>query len=195
MTPAPATVVVVAGGPSTRFGADKLGAPLRGTTVLDHLLADLPPDWPVVVVGAERPTTRPVSWTREEPPGGGPLAGIAAGLALVGTPIAGVVAGDMPYAATALAAVVHVLTGAPADVCAVVATDHEGVPNPLLAAYRTEAARAAVPGSGHGHPARTLLDLPHVTVPVTTVASRDVDTPADLDELAAAPEGDGTARR
>ncbi|MGL4744604.1 MAG: NTP transferase domain-containing protein, partial [Dermatophilaceae bacterium] len=32
------TVVVLAGGGSRRFGADKLAAPLRGSTVLDVLL-------------------------------------------------------------------------------------------------------------------------------------------------------------
>jgi len=35
----------------------------------------------LVVVGPERPTTRPVRWTRESPPGGGPVPALADGLA------------------------------------------------------------------------------------------------------------------
>ena len=98
----PLTVVVLAGGESRRFGSDKLAAPLAGTTVLDHLLGSLPQEWAVIAVGEQRPTPRPLTWTREYPPGGGPLAGIAAGLALVTTDLTAVVAGDMPYAVPGL---------------------------------------------------------------------------------------------
>ena len=175
------TVVVLAGGRSTRFGADKLGAPLRGSTVLETLLDRLPADAPVVVVGDERPTRRRVVWTSEEPQGGGPLAAVLAGAGLVGTGLVAVVAGDMPDAAPAVDRLVDLLDAADAGVEAVVATDDEGVPNPLLAAYRTASlhARAALPTAGV--PARSLLDLPHVEVAVPGAASRDVDTPADLD--------------
>ncbi len=41
---------------------------------------------------------RPVTFVREDPPGSGPLAGIGAGLAEVGTPYVGVIAADMPFA-------------------------------------------------------------------------------------------------
>ena len=133
----PVAVVVLAGGRSRRFGSDKLAAPLRGSTVLDETLAGLPVDWPVVVVGDRRTTMRSVTWTREEPPGGGPLAGVAAGLALVAAEVVAVVAGDMPDAGPALADLVATLRAAPPEVEAVVATDAEGVANPLLAAYRT----------------------------------------------------------
>ena len=56
---ADATVVALAGGESRRFGSDKLAAAVGATTVLDHLLSALPDEWPVVVVGAPRATTRP----------------------------------------------------------------------------------------------------------------------------------------
>ena len=76
------TVVVLAGGTSRRFGSDKLAAPLRGSTVLDTVVASLPPHWPVVVVGPPRDCGRPVAWTREDPPGaarspGSPQASLA----------------------------------------------------------------------------------------------------------------------
>jgi molybdopterin-guanine dinucleotide biosynthesis protein A len=177
------TALVVAGGRATRFGSDKLAAPLHGTPLLDHLLGTLPGEWPVVAVGAERPTPREVLWTREDPPGGGPLAGIAAGLGRVTTPLVVVVAGDMPYAAPVLLELVHLLRTAPPEVSAVVATDREDVPNPLLAAYRAAAVRTALPGDPSGVPARSLLALPHTTLAVPGVGALDVDTPDDLTEL------------
>ncbi len=186
MQPAAVTALVVAGGMSTRFGSDKLAAPLHGTPLLDHLLLGLPAGWPVVVVGARRDTPREVGWTREEPPGGGPLAGIAAGLERVATELVAVVAGDMPHAAAALTGLADVLRTAPPEVAAAVATDREAVANPLLAVYRTEAVRGALPEDPRGTPARSLLALPHVEVAVPGVQALDVDTPADLDELRSA---------
>ena len=177
------TVLVLAGGQSRRFGSDKLAAPLAGSTVLDHLLGSLPPAWQVVVVGERRPTPRDVVWTREDPPDGGPLAGIQAGVASVGTDLVAVVAGDMPYAAPGLLALVAALAEAGPDTAGAVAVDDEGHANPLLAVYRSAAVREALPRPAHGRPAKTLLALPHVRVQVAGVASRDVDTPADLEAL------------
>ena len=139
-----ATVLVLSGGGSRRMGADKTAAGLGATTVLDHLLDALPADWPVVVVGPERPTRRAVRWTRESPPGGGPVAAVAAGLALVDTELVLVLAGDMPFAADAAAALATNLRR-DATTDAAVAADTGGRSNPLLAAYRTAALRQALP--------------------------------------------------
>ena len=174
------TVVVLAGGGSTRFGSDKLAAPMGGTTVLDHLLASLPADWPVVVVGAERPTVRTVTWVREDPPGGGPLAGVEAGLAAAGTELLVVVAGDMPYAGAAVADLVGVLRAQPLGVAAVIAQDGSGHANPLLGVYRTAALRDRLPHPARDRPAKLLLALPHTLVQVAGRSGRDVDTPSDL---------------
>jgi molybdopterin-guanine dinucleotide biosynthesis protein A len=183
-TPSHPTVVVLAGGRAVRFGSDKLAARLDGMPLLDHLLLALPADWPVVVVGGERQVPRSVVWAREDPPGGGPLAGIAAGVEHVGSELVAVVAGDMPHAAPALVELAGVLRTAPPEVTGAVARDREDVPNPLLAVYRTAAVRGALPADPRGVPARSLLDLPHSSVAVPGVAALDVDTPADLDELA-----------
>jgi molybdopterin-guanine dinucleotide biosynthesis protein A len=177
------TVVVLAGGQSRRFGSDKLAAPLGGTTVLDHLLDALPSAWPVVVVGEARDTAREVVWTREEPPGGGPLAGIDAGLGLVGTGHVAVVAGDMPYAVPGLLVLAAALAAAGPETAAAIAVDDEDHANPLLAVYRVASVRTVMPRPAHGRPAKTLLALPHLRVPVSGVTSRDVDTPADLEAL------------
>lgn len=177
------SVVVLAGGTSRRFGSDKLAAPLGASTVLDHLIGSLPAAWPVVVVGPRRAGTRPVTWTREDPPGGGPLAGVAAGVALVRTDLVAVVAGDMPFAGAALERIVGALRTSPPQVCGVVARDGAQVVNPLLAAYRTEAVRSVLPDQPGGRPARALLALPHVELAMDGPAVRGVDTPADLERL------------
>ncbi|HYN29245.1 MAG TPA: NTP transferase domain-containing protein [Dermatophilaceae bacterium] len=179
-----ATVVVLAGGTSVRFGADKLAAPLWGTTVLDRTLAGMPAGWPVVCVGPGRTTVRDVLWTREEPPGGGPLAGIAAGARLAASAVTVVVAGDMPGAGAAVPALVAALVAAPDDVAAVVGTDASGHANPLLAAYRTLALRRALPAEPRDRAARTLLRaLPHRALAVDGPAAADVDTREALEDV------------
>ena len=195
--------VVLCGGESRRFGSDKTAAELAGRPVLDHVLDGLPTQWPVVCVGPARPTTREVTWTREDPPGGGPAAGIAAALALltpgsrysptdIGSPntstgqtryLVAVVGGDMPYAGSALPALVTELRGH-SDLDAVVARDGEGRPQPLLAAYRIDALRAALGDEPAGTPLMRVLDALRLrTVAVEGDAASDVDTPADLQRL------------
>jgi molybdopterin-guanine dinucleotide biosynthesis protein A len=175
------SVVVLAGGTSRRFGDDKLAAPFGRGTVLDHLLGALPGGWPVVLVGPPRATARPdARWVREQPPGGGPLAAVAAGLSLVATPLVAVVAGDMPFAAPALAVLLDALEACGPETAAAVAVV-QGRPNALLAVYRVGDLRDGLPASVGGLPARTLLARPHVEVAVPLVHGRDVDTPADLE--------------
>jgi molybdenum cofactor guanylyltransferase len=141
-------VIVLCGGTSRRLaGLVKTHESLAGTTVMDHLLDALPSGWDVVCVGEERVTTRSVEWCRESPAGGGPVAGIAAGLdhlAQRGTEICVVVGGDMPFAAPAVPGLVDMLDARP-ELDAMLATDPDGRRQPLLAAYRCGALRAALP--------------------------------------------------
>jgi len=188
LTTGDVTVVVLAGGTSRRFGSDKLGARLNDSTVLRTIVGSLPDQWPVVVVGPERECGRTVTWTRERPPGGGPLAGVAAGVLRVDSALVAVVAGDMPYAGPALERLVAALRAAPSEVGAAVATDEGGFANPLLAAYRAAALRRVLPIPAANRPAKLLLAVPHLEVAVTGPASRDVDTPGDLRDLEVRPD-------
>lgn len=182
------TAVVLAGGTSRRFGSDKLAAEFEGTTVLDHLLDRLPTAWAVLCVGAPRATTRSVAWVHEDPPHGGPLAGIAAAVAALGEPGPGddavvvVLAGDMPRAAGAARLLVDELLREP-RVGAVVARDESGHANPLLTAYRQRDLADHLPRPAHDRAAKLLLSVPHRELPILGHGAHDIDTRADLRAL------------
>lgn len=181
--PGRVTALIPCGGTSRRLGGqDKTREPLGATTVLDHLLDALPAGWLVVCVGHERRTRRTVGWVGEDPPGGGPVAALAAGLPAVTTPTCVVLAGDMPFAGPVAADLAAALDQEPA--CdAVLGTDGEGRTQPLLAAYRADALRAALPAEPAG--ARLLPVLGRLRTTTRAVghpAGLDVDTPDALAE-------------
>lgn len=186
------SVIVLAGGTSRRFGSDKLAALLGdGRSVLDYCLLGMPAGWPLVLVGPSRVVPSAVAgrvrFVRESPSGGGPLAGVAAGLAAVTGDVVCVAAGDMPAAGSVVELLVASLA-ADASVDAAVLSDVEGQANPLLAAYRIDALRDAMPSDPANLPARKLLDLPHVLVRAD-VEVHDVDTREDLADLESDPPG------
>ena len=184
-------VIVLCGGTSRRLaGRDKTRESLAGTTVMDHLLNALPASWDVVCVGEKRATTRTVRWCRESPAGGGPVAGIAAGLASVkdaavedpAAAICVVVGGDMPFAAAALPMLVDALNAQP-GLDAVLAADPDGRRQPLLAAYSCEALRAALPLEPGGARLMAVVDaLATGTVACEAWIALDVDTPEALEQ-------------
>ena len=192
------SAIVLCGGSSRRLGGvDKTRESLAGTTVLDHLLDALPLGWFVVCVGEERATTRAVDWCRESPAGGGPVAGIAAGLEhlehlehlephadrdpeIHNAEICVVIGGDMPFAAPALLTLVAALTVQP-GLDAVLAVEPDGRTQPLLAAYRAEALRAALPHEPGGTRLMVVVDALLIgTVESAAEVTLDVDTPEAL---------------
>ena len=78
----------MSGGTNKRFGSDKSQALLNGITLLDHVLSFIPTDVKTVIVGKD---------VFEDPPLGGPVAGIARGLQEIDTEFVAVAAVDMPY--------------------------------------------------------------------------------------------------
>ena len=178
----PARVVVLAGGGSRRLGHDKLAATLgRGVTVLDALLAGVRDALPFVqmsAVGPHRTTTQPVTWVREDPPGGGPVAGLAAGLVgLDDDDVVLVLAGDQPFVGPALPLLLEAL----GEADAAIGVDPSGADQPLTGCYRVGPLRRAVGADPAGRSVRSLLTaLTVVRVALSVQASLDVDTAADL---------------
>lgn len=178
----PARIVVLGGGGSRRLGHDKLAARLGAATVLDVLLSSLAashPGAPLMVVGAERPTGTPVTWRREHPPGGGPVAGVAVAVAdLDPGAVVAVVAGDQPFAAPALAVLLTALGDRPDGAIGV---DPSGHDQPLLAVYRVGALQRGIGVESAGRSVRSVLStLTVVRVPLQAKWCLDVDTAADL---------------
>ncbi|MFE9875580.1 DUF6457 domain-containing protein [Streptomyces sp. NPDC005784] len=90
--------VVLAGGAARRLGgADKPGVRVGGRALLDRVLAACAGATRTVVVAEPRSTARPVEWAREDPPGGGPLAALDAGLRSTTAPYVVVLSADLPF--------------------------------------------------------------------------------------------------
>jgi molybdopterin-guanine dinucleotide biosynthesis protein A len=99
LPPAGFCAVVLAGGTAARLGGvDKASVEVAGRTLLAWAIDALLDADEVVVVGDPVPTTRPVTFTREDPRFGGPVAGLLTGRdALLRPPTTlGVLAVDMP---------------------------------------------------------------------------------------------------
>lgn len=183
------TAVVLAGGTSRRFGTDKLAHLVAGRPLLDHTLAGLPDDVDALLVGPPRPTQRLVTLVREHPPGGGPTAGLVAGLRRAlssGAELVLVLPGDAPGAGAAAGVLRDALLGGGHQ--AVVGVDADGREQPLQLALRRGAAERLValagPDAGAGESARRLLhrlDPPAAPCVLPPTATFDVDDHDQLD--------------
>ncbi|MEU1307491.1 NTP transferase domain-containing protein [Streptomyces cinnamoneus] len=203
--------VVLAGGAARRLGgADKPAVRVGGRSLLDRVLSACAGAGRTVVVGPRRPTARPVTWTREEPPGGGPLAGLAAGLRHVGAERVLVLSADLPFLeAEAVGALLAATGGTGGEGGGrggpgrrggegAVLTDAGGREQPLVAVYGAEPLRrelgllVAEHGTLNGLPLRLLtneLELARVHHPT---AAFDCDTWEDIGTARARIRDDGS---
>lgn len=178
--------IVLTGGSAVRFqGADKASIEVAGATLLEHVVGALVDVPEVVVVGDQVLTSRPVTFLREDPPGGGPAAGLLAGLqGFPRTPrLVIVLAVDMPMVTTGTVAR---LLAACVGHDGALLVDSDGRQQYLCAAYRTEALLSAAPPheEQRGLAVRSLVGgLELVLVPALSWEGRDVDTWDDLTEL------------
>ena len=177
--------VVLAGGRAARLGgADKASVEYRGRTLLEHAVEALIDAAEVVVVGDPVPTTRPVTFTRESPRYGGPVAALLTGRdALLRTPTSlGVLAVDMPWVSAATFLRLH---AAAVGHDGAFLTDADGRRQlaGVLDPTRLDAVRPDHEAQ-HGMSLRDLLaGLDIVLVPPEGDEGRDVDSWADLGEL------------
>lgn len=191
-----ADVVVLAGGEGRRLGGvSKADVVVAGRALLDHVLDAAAGARRTVVVGPPEVARPGVARTREEPPSGGPVAGIDAGLRHLSSrtdptdddvPVL-VLACDVPQAAAAVGDLLTALAADPAADGAhlVDASGHAQ----LVAAYRrgplTRAlAGLAADGGVHGVSVRRLHERLRM-VPVADPHARgaDADTWDDVRRL------------
>jgi molybdopterin-guanine dinucleotide biosynthesis protein A len=174
--------LVLAGGGSTRFGGvDKAMLVLEGVTMLDRVLTATEAAMSTVVVGPVRTTCRPVDWTVEDPPSGGPVAGIAAGLAIGTAPVIVVLSCDLPWLTKDD---ITTLINGLGDHDGHGLRDTDGHEQHLATAYRRTKLAEAVQQVGDPRDKsvrRTLAGL-DMTWSAPTRAGHDVDTWADLDD-------------
>lgn len=181
--------IILAGGRSKRLdGTDKSALVLDGSTLMERACAALADAERAVIVGAvDHP---PDGWdvVLEDPPFGGPAAGIGAGFAALGSApneLVAILACDLPYAAQAFAALRDAADrGFGTDV--LIAADDSGRRQTLLGIYRESSLRAALlqAGSLDGRSVRSLVaGLSFTEVPVPSGSTVDVDTWDDVEVL------------
>lgn len=182
-------LLVLAGGRAERLGgADKAALVVGGRSLLDRVL-DVELGGRVVVVG-DTPVPDGVVRTVEDPPGGGPVAGIAAGLLALDALAAphppawvAICAVDQPGAAAALAALRTELPRVGEFVEALCHVDDTGHLQWLLAIYRRHALDAALERVGearHTSVRAVVADLHWREVDAGREHLGDVDTWDDL---------------
>lgn len=180
--------IVLAGGRGSRLGGvNKPAVRLGGRRLLDVALAAASAARRIVVVG-EVEVPEGVLLTREDPPFGGPVAGVEAGFAALGVPAEWtlLLASDLPDAEPAVA---RLLLAEPDDaddgVCLV---DADGRLQWLLGCYRSGALARRL--GERGDPPLTAMHrllgpLRLLGVPAGEVSVADLDTPQDAAAWAA----------
>jgi molybdopterin-guanine dinucleotide biosynthesis protein A len=186
---APFSAVVLAGGRAARLGGQaKPQLQVGGQSMLSAVLAAVADAEQRIVVGPRQPVPPDVVLTRENPPGGGPVAALRAGLGLVRTEVVAVLAGDLPFLTAELIHTLRERLGGDG----VLVVDDTGRDQLLLGVWRTEALRGALTGTTGPTSMRKVLaplavrrvrpQVPQGQPPPWL----DCDTPADLARARAA---------
>ncbi len=182
--------VVLAGGGARRLGgADKPGLVVGGRPLVTWVAAAVADAARLVVVGPERPELPAAIRVREDPPGGGPVPALRAGLAVVRAPQVAVLAADLPFLrplhVAALRRSAYGRAGA-------VLVDTDGRPQWLTGVWRTAdlltalaafgEASGEASGEARGASLRRLMNpLDPALVRLAGPAWYDCDTPSDVE--------------
>lgn len=176
--------VILAGGGARRLGGvDKPAVRIGAESLLDRVLAAVDAAGTTVVVGGRRRVQRDVVWTLEEPPGAGPVAALAAGLAHTSAGIVVVLAADLPWIAPAVVRLVDALAADASADCAILTRDARR--NYLAAAWRGPALAVAIARLAdlRDKPMRLLYESITVAeVEDVDDAGRDCDTWTDIED-------------
>ena len=184
-----ASVIVLTGGSSKRFGSDKSQAKIGGVSLIERILISIPSEFETIIVGQDPKIFGAHYRTvQENPIGGGPLAGFKAGLEICTSEIIVLIATDMPFA---VSRTLHLMESMKPHDDAVMYVDEEGLKQSLAAIYRVEAVERALSlmGNAHGQSMQTLLS--HLLIREIEMskevaqALRDIDTTEDLERAIA----------
>ena len=166
--------IVLTGGTSNRFGADKSKAEINGKTLLEILTTDLTD---LIIVGPQ--TEIKAKYVQESPLGAGPLAAIGAGLQYVESEMVGIFATDMPFAPRVLPELQHALVND-----AAITKDRAGYLQPLAALYRTSKLKQALSSFETLENISIKALIEKLNIDIVEVKNNDllldIDTPADL---------------
>ena len=184
-----ASVIVLTGGTSKRFGSDKSQAKIDGVSLIQRILTSIPSEFETIIVGPD-PMIHNAHYrtVRESPIGGGPVAGFEAGLEICTSEIVVLIATDMPFA---VSRTLHLLESMKPHDDAVMYVDAEGFKQSLAAVYRVEAVERALSlmGNADGQSMQTMLSHLQIREIVMSKevaqAFSDIDTTDDLERAIA----------
>lgn len=173
--------IILAGGRSSRMGADKAQAKVDGVRLVDALVSSLPQDVDYVVVS---PFELGVPTVSEDPPFGGPVAGIAAGREALDHDYIAVLSVDAPASAGFVARLAEALESSQSECAVVEASD--GYLQPLCAMWQAQGLDNALSSLGdvRDKSAKSLIRAARSTVVIKGDGQeQDYDTPEELRTL------------
>lgn len=201
--------IVLSGGTSSRFGSDKASAKINGQTLLELLITNLLAEGieEIVVVGPKvalnlgktLEVAAKITFVREAPEFGGPVAAIAAAISEIQSEQVAIFATDMPFAPKFLPALKARLDskldsklGSKLAGDAVLIVDSQGFAQPLAALYQCAPLKevlselAKINGVSGQSMKRLIIDLKQVLVPLHETQLNpdyllDIDTPQALE--------------
>ncbi len=209
--------IVLSGGTSSRFGSDKASAKINGQTLLELLITNLLAEGieEIVVVGPKvvlnlgktLEVAAKITFVREAPEFGGPVAAIAAAISEIQSEQVAIFATDMPFAPKFLPALKARLDaeleskleskldsklGSKLAGDAALIVDSQGFAQPLAALYQSAPLKEAlselakINGVSGQSMKRLIIDLKQVLVPLHETQLNpdyllDIDTPQALE--------------
>jgi molybdopterin-guanine dinucleotide biosynthesis protein A len=180
-----ASVIILAGGTSTRFGSDKSQAKIGGVSLIERILLSIPSELETVIVGPDpKIANAQYKTVQENPVGGGPVAGFKAGLGICTSESVVLIATDMPFA---VSRTLHLMESMKPHDDAVMYVDKEGFKQPLAAVYCVEAVERALSlmGDADGQSMQTMLSHLQIReIPMSNEVAEalsDIDTIEDLE--------------
>lgn len=178
--------IILTGGRASRLGGvDKASVEIDGIPLVDHVYAAVTGCAPIIAVGPPSTGRAGVQVVREEPPFGGPVAAIAAGLAALDDSDAAetwILACDLPLAPALVERLSRVPLPPGAD--AVIAVDSDGREQWLAGRYRISSLRQALAhfADPSGNSMRALVGALTLRTIADNGTAWDLDTWADIEE-------------